>query len=112
MMKKFRMLILGGDTDKRESSWFAFLLWVAGLVIVCVLESRNIHMGAPTYNLEFPKEILKLAMWPVFGWWSVAHGLEFVNKQTVFGADHNASIRAFESDSNEKENIFVEDKGI
>ena len=84
MIKKFRTFILGGDTDKRESALFAFLLWFIITVGVSFMDARNV-IDPPVYNLSFAKEMIKFSASFVFAWLAAAHSLEFVGKHTKYG---------------------------
>lgn len=76
MLRLFLRHVIGGETGKRESAWFAFLLWIGWSVWMIRVEA--------TTGRELP---MALSMWMVatpfvFAWLGTAHGFEWVSRQT------------------------------
>ena len=80
MIHFFLKYVVGGETGKRESAWFAFLLWLAATAWI----------GWAEFNTEKDLEGIR-AMWMlvtplVWAWLGASHGFDWVSKQTQWGA--------------------------
>jgi hypothetical protein len=79
MLKLFRTLIIGGRTGKRESAWFAFLLWMVWTIALTYIEAT----GGP--HMDGSRGMWSMTTPFVFTWLAAAHGFEWVSTQTRWG---------------------------
>lgn len=80
MMQLFLRWIIGGQTGKRESAWFAFLIWVGWsgwMVYVEFAQDRSLDMAQSMWMVVTPF---------VFTWLGTSHGFEWVSRQTRWGS--------------------------
>ncbi len=82
MMNWILRKVIGGKTGKREMAIMVGLIW---LLSGAIAQGMEIWLSQP---LEFTKELVTVAMWPVMGWVAVAFGIEhlFANKTTDFAS--------------------------
>lgn len=79
MLRLFLRYVIGGNTGKRESAWFAFLLWVGWTGWMIWTE----FSGGPAMSMA---ESMWMVVTPfVFTWLGTAHGFEWVSRQTRWG---------------------------
>ncbi len=79
MIRLFLRYVIGGQTGKRESAWFAFLLWAGWSAWMVYTE----FTGGPELALS---ESMWMVVTPfVFTWLGTAHGFEWVSRQTRWG---------------------------
>lgn len=79
MLHYFVKWVIGGQTGKRESAWFAFFMWLP----------FSIWLGYVDFATEREIDFLQ-TMWNVLtpfvlGWLGTAHGLDWASKQTTLG---------------------------
>lgn len=79
MLRIFRIAIIGGRTGKRESAWFAFLLWTIWTVVLTYIEMTE----GPA--MEGSRGMWSMTTPFVFTWLAAAHGFEWVSTQTRWG---------------------------
>jgi hypothetical protein len=79
MIRLFRVFIIGGRTGKRESAWFAFLLWVVWSTVLVYVEAT----GGP--DMDGSRSMWNVTTPFVFTWLAAAHGFEWVSTQTRWG---------------------------
>lgn len=79
MMNFFLRRVIGGETGKRESAWFTFLLWLAATVWIGYVEFTG------QAELISVLEMWKIATPFVFLWMAAAHGFQWVSSQTNWG---------------------------
>ncbi|KIC42250.1 hypothetical protein RA27_02370 [Ruegeria sp. ANG-R] len=74
MFEWFKNKVIGGDTGKRESAWFLFLIWLSAAVVVSVLDAMGV-------KALFAKEMVRYAAPAVFTWLAAAHGMDWATVQ-------------------------------
>ena len=83
MMRWFLARIIGGETGKRESAWFAFLLWVGATAWIGWAEFSTER------RLESTMSMWMLVTPLVWAWLGTAHGFDWVSKQTAWADPRN-----------------------
>ena len=78
MLKLFGKFVIGGQSGKREQAWAVFLLWSIAFGWSAAKEAAG-------SSLEGTLAILTLALPLVIGNLTVAHGMEWVSRQTGWG---------------------------
>lgn len=77
MMRWFTHYVIGGETGKRESAWFAFFLWLA----------FSVWLGYAAYTSPERDLAVLTTMWAtltpfVLAWLGTAHGLDWASRQS------------------------------
>lgn len=70
MFEWFKSNVIGGDTGKRESAWFLFLIWLVAAVVVSAVEAIGV-------SALFAQEMVRYAAPAVFAWLAAAHGMDW-----------------------------------
>jgi hypothetical protein len=79
MFHVFRVIVIGGRTGKRESAWFAFVLWTVWTIVLIYVEAT----GGP--SMDGSRGMWSMTTPFVFTWLAAAHGFEWVSTQTRWG---------------------------